>query len=180
MKVHHPPYTALILAVLIGFLCPLSASAQDKSNQRSQRPNMSSMSEEERKAALAQRIEENLTNYIEEMGEQAPREEQFKEFSQILTKAQLKRMTVMAEMRALRQKNSGRPDRDAMMAIRSKIEKADTQMTKAMKTLLDKDQFKAFKKAKEKLTPQPRGQRGGGGGGGGGQRGGGGGGGGGF
>lgn len=141
---------------------------------------MSSMSEEERKAALAQRIEENLTNYIEEMGEQAPREEQFKEFSQILTKAQLKRMTVMAEMRALRQKNSGRPDRDAMMAIRSKIEKADTQMTKAMKTLLDKDQFKAFKKAKEKLTPQPRGQRGGGGGGGGGQRGGGGGGGGGF
>lgn len=168
----------MLFAIAFTLSAPFTASAQDETERRGKREQAPAMSAEERKAALSQRIERSVTQYLEEMGEHAPREDQLQSFTEILGSAEIERAKIMQEMRALREKQSGRPDREAMTAIRSKVDKIDTQVTKEMKKLLEKDQFKAFKKAKEKLTPQARGQRGGGGGGmrggaGGGQRGGG-------
>lgn len=157
----------------------LSVSAQDRKKPRDgerRGPGMADMTPEQREAAILKRIDEKKQRYIEEMGDKAPNEEQLATFKELLQASEIARLTVMAQMRKLRQ--SGTRDREAMMEIRSKMEKVNSRLEKKMKELLGKDQFKAYKKAKSKIDPPREGRRGGGGGGG--RPGGGGGGGGGF
>lgn len=63
------------------------------------------MTLEEQKEALAKRINDRVIRYVEEMGEDAPTEEQLKQFYEIFGNAELDRVKMMGEMRELREKN---------------------------------------------------------------------------
>lgn len=159
----------LLLLILSLLLAPLSAFAQDqkgkKNNQRKQ-PDYASMTEEERRAAIEKRIEQIVTRYEKEMGDKAPTAEQRDEFVKLIASNFFQSAKLRSEMMKARRENKG-GGREAMMAMASKREKIDSELVKGMKELLEKPQFKAFKKAKEKIQPQrrPGGGRGPGGGG---------------
>lgn len=175
--------SVLMLAVLA---IPFTSHAQDETKNKRQRPprQNQNLSPEEQRALIEKQIVETIESYETEMGNNAPREDQLAAFTKIIGQSHLDQLKLNGEMRKNREGKKGRPSQEEMMAMQQKRQKIDSQLLKSMKELLDKKQFKAFKKAKEKLQPQrsgpPGGGRGAGGGGGGGRGAGGAGGGGGF
>lgn len=169
MDISKTSKSSIILILLLALFAPLALSAQDNQARRKQRPDTTSMTAEERKEALAKRINDIVVKYVDEMGKDAPTDELLNEFSKVIARAQLERFQLTGKMRQLREGKTGRPDREAMMQLREEGEAIDTTMLNSMKEILSKKQLKAFKKAKDKVEPpreNGRGQRGGGGGGG--------------
>ncbi|MBK1876568.1 hypothetical protein [Pelagicoccus mobilis] len=159
--------TGLILLASVLYLAPISGFAQEqkaKKNQRKQ-PDFASMTPEERMDWINGQIERTVVRYEKEMGDKAPTAEQQETFTQLIAKNYLEGIKLRSEMMKARQKKKGN-NRELMMEMMSKREKLDSELTKEMKGLLEKPQFKAFKKAQEKIQPKPqrRGQGGGGGG----------------
>lgn len=157
---------AFLTALLATFLISTSLSAQERqgNNRRPQQTDISTLSPEERKDLVGRRIDQQISRYSEEMGEFAPSEEQLPTFTRLIGSNVIESLKLQAQVQQARKKNKGNM-RDTMMAMRDKREKLSQTLLKGMKELLDKKQYKAFKKAKEKLTPERRGPGGGGGGG---------------
>lgn len=171
MRLFNRRLNPLALFLFAGlFILANSTQAQERQrpDARGKQPDFSSMTKEQRLEALNQRLEQQVNRYLEEMGEHAPTEQQLKPFKELVGANLLNGMKLRLQMRQAREKQKGNP-RETMMEFRAKREKLDAELLKGMKELLEKPQFKAFKKAKDKIQPQQRPGRGPGGGGGGGR-----------
>ena len=111
---------------------------------------MSQMSPEERQAHVQKYIN---TNIIQMMEASEVREDQQKPFAQAQVKFETEVLKVMMQMQG-----AGR-DRDKRQRLMQNRTKATNDVKKAMKKILDKDQYKLYTAKLDERTPQQRGGR---------------------
>ena len=111
---------------------------------------MSQMSPEERQAHIQNYIN---TNIVEMLEASQVREDQQKPFAQAQVKFETEVLKIMFQMQG-----AGR-DRDKRQKLVQARNKATSDVTKAMKGILDKDQFKLYQAKLKERTPQQRGRR---------------------
>jgi Spy/CpxP family protein refolding chaperone len=127
-------------------------------------PDLSNLSPEEQRARLNKMIQERVVEMAEAV---EIREDQQEKFVKTQAKFEVAMITSQGQMRQARQEQ----DRNKMNKLRQASQKANADLTKEMKGILDKEQFKVFQaKLKERMPQQGQRPGGGGGGGGGGQR----------
>ena len=111
---------------------------------------MSNMSEEERKAHINKYINTNIVQMVEAA---QVREDQQRSFVQAQVKFETEVLKIMFQMQSV-----GR-DRDKRQRLGQARNKAVSEVTKAMKGILDKDQLKLYQAKLKERTPQQRGGR---------------------
>lgn len=113
-------------------------------------PDLSNLTEEERRQRLNQIIQERIIT----MAEAAQiRPEQEKDFIKTQAKFEFAMLTVQTQMRAAGQ------DRDKRRQLRQGMQKARSDLNKSMKKILDKEQFASFEEKLKERMPQRGGGR---------------------
>jgi len=111
---------------------------------------MSKMTKEERMAHLNKLINTNVVQMIDAA---QVREDQQEAFVKAQAKFEIELMKVLGQMQSV-----GR-DRDKRQKLMQTRTKATSTVTKEVKKILDKDQFKLYQAKMKERTPQPRGGR---------------------
>jgi|GEM_PF-2671347 len=168
---NQPPYAfrralaTIFLSALCVLFLPVAFSQDERPKKtRSQPPRANTgqnMTPEERKKALVERMNNQLAAFVERMD--TLDDEQLDPFVKALLPFYSERMLFQLKRNAMMQ--SGKRDREQMMALRSKVETAQSKVNKEMKKLLSKEQLKQYRKVMAELNPPPQQGRGGGGGG---------------
>ncbi len=128
----------------------------------SQQAKITSEQAEKARQRINQAIEQNVVKILERI---ELLEEQVEPIQTALIRyfapVQMERLKMQAERQKAAAEGGQRPgrgggNREAMMARMSKLEKLRTDVDKKIKAILDKKQFKKYRKAMDELMPAPR------------------------